>query len=195
MLTPARTFFAATVFAGSLVLSSGSFASPYPLLPDSDYPGDRFDWTNPSDGYQWRVDLSGIDTASSLPVTVVDFTVDNVMGFPATIPLFQIFANCTGGSVTWARFKLKINGLATPWTSTIPDLCLYHDYMDFSLPPGVSRFTVDMINVTDFSQLEHADVRFGAVIPAIPLPGALLLGLSGLVAIGAMSGRVRRRRA
>jgi hypothetical protein len=171
-------------------------ASPVPTLPSYlvwgdilPYPGDAFDWPIQGiAGYAWFADLSGLAT---LPVTVVDFTVTNITGNPLLVTTFQIFGNCSGATdAAYADFVLNIDGTSTPWTAVEDGPCLYHNYLDFLLPAGDTRFSVDLVTDRQTAPLVFADVRFGNVMTAVPLPypAALLLGGLGALAL------VRRRR-
>lgn len=166
-------------------------ASPVPTLPGYllspavlPYPGDAFDWPSAGiDGYAWFADLSGVTT---LPVSVVDFTVTNITGNPLLINTFQIFGNCSGATdAAYADFALSIDGTPTPWTAVEDGPCLYHNYLDFLLPAGDTRFSVDLVIDRQTAPLVFADVRFGNVMTAVPLPypAALLLGGLGALAL------------
>lgn len=180
------------VAAASLALSAGqTIASPLPTLPgyiagigvSPFYPGDSFDWPGPALAYQWLVDVDGV---TSVPTTVVDFTVKNITPFALNVGTFQVFGECTGPDAPWRPdFTLAIDGATAPWTQVVSDVCLYHNLLDFALAPGDTRFTVTL-NSAIGAPGQTIDVRFGDIIPAIPLPASLLLGLSGLAALAGL---------
>jgi len=170
--------------------------SPVPTLPSyslgggvEPYPGDAFDWpASGIDAFHWFEDLSGVTT---FPAPVVDFTVTNITAAPLLVMTFQIFGNCTNSDdAAYADFNLSLNGTPTPWTGVEDGPCLYHNYLNFFLPVGATRFTVDLVNDRNTAPLLYADVRFGDIVPAIPLPPTALLLLGGVGALALM----RRRR-
>jgi len=169
-------------------------AAPLPVLPGyggpgvgTAYPGDTFDWPAPVSGYSWLVDVSGVTSA---PTTAVDFVVTNVMSHPLPVQTFQVFGNCDGSNPVWMPgFSLFIDEVQTPWSAVSTDLCGYHDFVDFWLSPGDTRFRVVLDDAPDASAL-YIDARFGNVMAAVPLPAAGFALLGGLAALAA----IRRRR-
>ena len=171
----------------AMALPTSLTASPLPVLPSygatgssNTYPGAAFDWPAPVDAYLWFVDISGVTTA---PTLIADFTVTNTATTPLTVATLQAFGNCDGISDPWKPgFTLFINETETPWTRVETAPCGYHDYLDFSLPVGATRFSVRLDDPPDATAI-HVDMRFGNVIPAIPLPPAGLLMLGGMGAL------------
>ena len=180
--------------AAAIALPVVAAASPLLVFPSygapgaSDaYPGAEFDWPAPFVGYYWRVDIASVTT---VPTLVVDFTVTNTSTTPLAVMTFQAFGNCDGSSPTWKPgFTLLIDGIETPWTAVESDPCGYHDYLDFILPVGDTRFSVALDDLPDATAI-YVDMRFGNVIPAIPLPPAAPLMLGSVMALAL----VRRRR-
>lgn len=174
-------------------------ATPYPTLPgyfftggvSPFYPGDSFDWPAPDVAYQWLVD---VDSVTTVPTTVIDFTVTNTTLAPLIVPTFQVFGQCTGPDTPWRPdFTLQIDGSPTPWTiidGIDSEACLYHDLLNYALMPGATRFSV-VLDSSIGAPGQTIDVRFGNIIPAIPLPATALLAVTGLAALGGL----RRRQA
>jgi len=170
-----------------------AMASPLPTLPSygatgasNVYPGPEFDWPAPFTGHFWFVDIASV---TAVPTPVVDFTVTNTTAAPLTVDTFQVFGNCDFIAPAWKPdFTLFIDGTPTAWTSVESAPCGYHDFLGFVLPVGPTRFTVQLDDLPDASA-SYVDVRFGNVIPAIPLPPAAALLLGGVVVLGL----VRRR--
>ena len=179
----------------AIALPTTLCASPLPTLPSYGgdrvvpiYPGPAFDWPVPFDGYMWFVDIAGVST---VPTPVVDFTVTNTAAHARGVDTFQVFGNCDGINAAWKpTFSLFIDETETPWTGVETAPCGYHDFLDFVLPPGDTRFRV-MLNDASDAFAAYVDVRFGNVMPAIPLPPAAALMLGGIAALG-LAGRGRR---
>ncbi|MGS4944354.1 hypothetical protein ACVDG3_02650 [Meridianimarinicoccus sp. RP-17] len=179
----------------ALVAPAALSASPLPTLPGYGgigvspvYPGPAFDWPAPFVGYAWFVDIAGVDT---VPTPVIDFTVTNTAPNPVPVMTFQAFGNCDGTAAPWKPgFTLFIDDIETPWTNVDDAPCGYHDYLDFVLPLGETRFTVLLEDAPD-ATASHVDVRFGDVIPAVPLPPAAALLMGGIAALG-LAGRRQR---
>lgn len=169
--------------AAVMSLPAGLTASPLPMLPVyvfgdvvTTHPGDVFDGPAPGiDGVGWLVDVAGL---LSVPTAVVDFTVTNVLPVPVMVQTFEVFGNCTGqADGAWRPSRgLSING--TPARFTVdPDVCRYHDDLDFVLQRGTTRFAV-ALNDLPTSDARFLDVRSGTVIPAFlpPPAGRAFLG-------------------
>lgn len=174
--------------------AAAAAASPLPTLPSyglpggsNIYPGPRFDWPAPVTGYFWFVDITSV---ARVPTPVADFTVTNTTVAPLPVMTFQAFGNCDFVDPAWKPdFTLFIDGTRTPWTAVESAPCGYHDFLDFVLPVGPTRFTVQLDALPDASA-RYVDMRFGNVIPAIPLPPAAVLLPGGVLALGLF----RRRR-
>ncbi|TDL91378.1 hypothetical protein [Meridianimarinicoccus aquatilis] len=186
------------IAAASLAISAGQgIASTLPTLPgyitdvgvSPSYPGDSFNWPAPALAYHWLVDVDGV---TSVPTTVIDFTVTNFFPIAQPVTTFQVFGQCTGPDAPWRPdFTLAIDGAPTPWTWVESDVCLYHNLLNFALSPGDTRFTVTL-NSPIGAPGQTVDVRFGHILPAIPLPASLLLSLSGLAALCGLRSTVGR---
>jgi len=195
--TTARALSKLAVVA-ALAWPTTAAAAPLPVLPGyqfggltvgTTYPGDMFDWPDPIfSGYSWFVDVTGVMSA---PTTALDFVVTNGMPFPLQVQTFQVFSNCGfGANPPWTPgFSLFINEVPTAWSAVTTSPCDYHDFIDFMLEPGDTRFRVVLDNEPE-PFTPNVDVRFGDVMPAVPLPATGMSLLAGLAALAVM----RRRR-
>lgn len=176
-----RTFLTSLALIGLGLTGSGHAA----MLGGD--PGPSFDMPGGGDYYLWDMDLSGLSAGSIL----LDFTV-NVPTGGAFLRTFQVFAlDDTRDGCVDGRFSLSVNqpGNET-WTSVaVLEPCSYHDYLNINLLEGPRNFVVTVESLP--RNADHANVRFGDIIPAIPLPAPALLLMGGLAAMAGL----RRARA
>lgn len=184
-----RTAVAAAIFSVTSFVAGASPVSDIGFPMD---PGPAFDWPAVYNGFNWTVDLTAVTSA---PTTIVDFTVTNTTSDPVMIGVFQVFGEFIDPDLGWTcshlDFDLQINGTATPWTMIVPDQCLYHNYENFVLVPGPTQFSIVWTGTPLPGGTTQADVRFGNVIPAVPLPAGAVLSLTALTALG-WAGRRQR---
>lgn len=159
-------------------------------------PGNFFLMPQPNEAYIWSLDLSSAEAGD----VIESFTVFVLPGLQ-DLKTFQIFGSCDGGSTAWhAGFDLSVSnnaGTDTEWTSATRGSgggCGYHDYLDQTLAIGANTFEITYTGADNIvpPALQTAQLRFGAILPAIPLPPglALLSGALGVLGLGA----ARRRR-
>lgn len=194
-----RNIMKALVLAVATALPTGIAASPLPVWPGyvfeagvfPFYPGDSFDWPAAGyTGYSWLVDIASV---TATPTPVADFTVTNILPDAVPVQTFQVFGNCggTGADAAWKpKFTLLIGGAETAWTAVSTDPCGYHDYVAFDLPVGPTRFTV-LLDDAPNDLARYVDMRFGNVIPAVPLPPAAALLLGAWAGLCLVAGRRR----
>jgi hypothetical protein len=155
-------------------------------------PGSEFDMPAPGDGYLWNESMSGITDGD----TLLDFNVQVPVG-GALLRNFQVFGGCDAFSRYEARFSLFLDGTATPWSWNWEDVgggpCYYHTLESEALSEGLLNFKVvfDSADAPPPPGFDYADVRFGDVMSAIPVPAPILLLMTGLGALGLTA---RRRR-
>lgn len=155
-------------------------------------PGPSFDMPGPGDYYLWNQSMSGIAAG------------DNLLGFIVKVPTggsflktFQVFGGCDGDTFYNAGFSLFVGGIATNWTSATrgdSSNCGYHDFLHKPLGEGSLEFRVvfDGADNAPPAGFDFADVRFGDIIPAIPLPATGLLAIGALAALAGLRRRSAR---
>lgn len=147
-------------------------------------PGSTVTWPNPCSGYEWNVDLSGIGPGDEIAAFAVDVPIG---AGPQSIPLFQVFGNQSASSAPSpaaypAEFALFVNGTPTDWTTVIFSDWLYQSLDGVTLPEGSTQFRVLFDAYSGpVADAPYATLKFGAVVPAIPLPASLWGGVTALL--------------
>ncbi|MEM1361307.1 MAG: hypothetical protein AAGF94_06260 [Pseudomonadota bacterium] len=181
-----------SLFAGLLLALCPVTASAGTVFDD---PGDIFDVPGLGESYVWYAPVP-----LTIGAEVERFTV-RVQGGPQFLRTFQVFGKCDGSSLPFnAGFDFSVvnsNGTDTIWTSaTRGDStgCGYHNYLHKTLPVGETIFTVTYNGADGFiPPLAEAQIRIGDIIPAVPLPGGLVLLPAALVALGGIRFRAEEK--